>query len=1274
MSRNSPFPNRRRAPSAASNDVYNSQPTSAPGTSNIRPLVPRSPSRPTTPTSSTYRSGSPQYSAPNTAPIGPLRPQRSELRARASEYSNSERGSVASNDPYYRDSYEGSRPDPRAYPTSNPNTPHSRTRTPRAVNGAYPSDGGEINTPTSLGTVLSAFKSAGSRKNTVESEDAEYWRERDREIEAEKARQQRIRERAPGIRPARGNTRAGEIDAVLDQVKDGWEFVIDADFSNVELALQLLDQSSLGKDMDSFRNTKQMLSRALKGSVDKHYQAFAASLPHHASLLNHLGDTQDQISTARASLQETKESLGSKRSDLVQLWNRGQTLEEMIRILDQIEHLKTVPDLLETLMSEKRLLQAAVLLVKSLKMINNPDMQEIGAVSDLRSYLVGQEAALRDILIDELQSHLYLKSFWCESRWASYVPNQQTLPKCDYDDEDTTGNEPPVSPTSPSYRPTRLTRYLNGLALRPNEPPMDISDAGTKQSRRTSMIGLHTSFTGNPSSLQTNGNPESDSFAYMETLLESLAVLGKLGSALDSISQRLPGEIHNLVETTLDEVEERAEYGRRRSLLSVNGGLGRSDGVYIFALEGTHSDGKGRVSASLLRLAALESSSKRVDHEILKDLFWTLYSKFDAVGQGLRVVSEVANRIGSRRDYKDSSETKPGTLFPLTEVWQPIQAEVRKLISDYLTDEQQGSAASRNPISSINEILREGKFLRDRVKPVFRFSDTDSKSTNKALRSHEEGLTKVLKDTMPGLAPAGAGDSSQTIVASNDDHLGSDQHHRLLIRPDAFHVTILFQPTLSFLERMTDTLPAGVESVRTSSAVLDDVVLKVYLPQLEEKVLDLFHEAVSGPDAFQPDPESLKLCSEPLIKAATQLMALINSLCAMLETSPFHRENYSRLILGVVIQFYQRCSDRFQTLTSTSPPGSLESQIALAAQWAQKADLQPPLTELRNLSECDTAKGKQLCRQETNIELEYLRQQNIQREDLIASNRNLSALASLYRSMAWFSSELNAIKSVPENFGVPTSPNGLTSPGLEPTTAITAVTPYLPPLPKDPSGQLKLPLSREMAMRFQALIRTYDQLSSLILDTLRIDIRCRAMYYLDASMRHGNYNASYEAAEPDSHIVDLNTELVQCDELTTVHLPQKVRRYVFAGLGKLMQHMTIYNARHLRFPNEFGMKKVLRNIQALQQSLRTLNMDEKETEFERAKRYYAMFNLSPREMLDGIKQRQAFGFDEYQTMLNLQCAYFPGDGSTSATKPPDRNYNHYVIELHSLELEDAESA
>lgn len=151
-------------------------------------------------------------------------------------------------------------------------------------------------------------------------------------------------------------------------------------------------------------------------------------------------------------------------------------------------------------------------------------------------------------------------------------------------------------------------------------------------------------------------NPEANSFAYMETLLESLAVLGKLGSALDNVAQRLPAEIFALVESTLDEVGERAEYGRTSSMLAVNGGTGsgRNDGVYIFSSAnstagvGTSVAPKaGLLNSSCLRLAALESTAKQVDHETLKDFFWTVYSKLDAVSQGLRVVYEVVNRIGS---------------------------------------------------------------------------------------------------------------------------------------------------------------------------------------------------------------------------------------------------------------------------------------------------------------------------------------------------------------------------------------------------------------------------------------------------------------------------------------------------------------------------------------------------------------------------------------------------------------------------------------------------
>lgn len=53
-------------------------------------------------------------------------------------------------------------------------------------------------------------------------------------------------------------------------------------------------------------------------------------------------------------------------------------------------------------------------------------------------------------------------------------------------------------------------------------------------------------------------------------------------------------------------------------------------------------------------------------------------------------------------------------------------SQVRTLIHDYITDEEQGSVSGRNPISSINEILREGKFTRDKTKaplhPISNFS------------------------------------------------------------------------------------------------------------------------------------------------------------------------------------------------------------------------------------------------------------------------------------------------------------------------------------------------------------------------------------------------------------------------------------------------------------------------------------------------------------------------------------------------------------------------
>lgn len=248
------------------------------------------------------------------------------------------------------------------------------------------------------------------------------------------------------------------------------------------------------------------------------------------------------------------------------------------------------------------------------------------------------------------------------------------VPSVEFDRIPHTSNLSAVSSTAP----TRLELYLTHLTLRPsNDSPAELFDDITELAARgpnsinpalTSSYISPSSYlpvpdpssgsmvpsggSANAASEEANSNPESDSFTYIETLLEALAVLGRLVGGLDTVIQRIPTEISALVDATIEEVGERSEFLRQgqngpTSSASPNGNSrplsmdGSSSSRYVFVERKQTDD-----LASSLRLTALEASAKPADQETLKDLFWTLFSKLDAVLQGFRVTYEVANRIG----------------------------------------------------------------------------------------------------------------------------------------------------------------------------------------------------------------------------------------------------------------------------------------------------------------------------------------------------------------------------------------------------------------------------------------------------------------------------------------------------------------------------------------------------------------------------------------------------------------------------------------------------
>ena len=68
--------------------------------------------------------------------------------------------------------------------------------------------------------------------------------------------------------------------------------------------------------------------------------------------------------------------------------------------------------------------------------------------------------------------------------------------------------------------------------------------------------------------------------------------------------------------------------------------------------------------------------------------------------------------------------------------------------------------------------------------------------------------------------------------------------------------------------------------------------------------------------------------------------------------------------------------------------------------------------------------------------------------------------------------------------------------------------------------------------------------------------------------------------------------------------------FVFVGLGHLLESVLISHARHLRRVSAFGVQKIMRNMLALQQRIRSIT-NEQSAQLEKAQRYYSLFLLSP---------------------------------------------------------------
>jgi exocyst complex component 4 len=476
-------------------------------------------------------------------------------------------------------------------------------------------------------------------------------------------------------------------------------------------------------------------------------------------------------------------------------------------------------------------------------------------------------------------------------------------------------------------------------------------------------------------------NPEADTFYYIHMILESLNKLGQLDEAITRIEQRMPMELYKVVEKTNHDVD--AKYpGHIR----------------------------GHLSKAGRKMMSLQTNDGRA--QVLSDFLWTLYSKFEAIAESHRVLHEVIGGIAARE--KVAKPEKYTTGFK--ELWKLYQMEMRSILHDYLATDGENVARSGLNSSATNDIF--ARLVRDKSKKMFRLSEMDQKS--ESMKAEEDELNEILKSSVPGLVSKSRAKDGTDLISDRGGQDRTVAGHKLLIEPGVFNMTTLLPPSLTFLQRLKDIVPTTAHiPMSTLTSFLDDFLINVFHPQLEEAVGELCAQAMIDLEAFAEDSQWSKHALHPIFKGTAMFMSLIRAFSGMLSSIP-QDQMFTQVIIDQLITYYDKCHGFYKALVSrvAAPDEAQNGKTTLAmkaaASLAASGEVHDAvLSVLRHDTAAMPETSKtDLIAKETQALLTATKANPLSPYDIISDPKSVHQLSLLYNSMQWLAAALTQIRHV----------------------------------------------------------------------------------------------------------------------------------------------------------------------------------------------------------------------------------------------------------------------
>ncbi|GLI74884.1 exocyst subunit [Penicillium ochrochloron] len=954
----------------------------------------------------------------------------------------------------------------------------------------------------------------------------------DRTREAPRYQENRSREPVPDTMVMQSNTaEMRSVEDVLESIQRDWDFMTDAECIPVQVALSLMDTSTLGKaDREpDFINMYNQIQRTLKAIVNEHHQGFNSSIGTYHMIQSNISSSQGRVRNLRNSLEEAKSGLLSTKPELKGLATSSQNYDDILQLFAQIEEIQSLPEKLESRISDKRFLAAVEVLHTGLRLLRRSELEEIGALSDVRAYFNNQETSLTDILIEELHDHLYLKSPYCSDRWKAPVGEGES------NSSSWTGNR---SWERPVY---------SFLAKFDATTPM-VEDASR--------------------------NPEADTFSYIQLLIEALNKMGHLDTAVDRIAQRLPVELFAVVDKTNAEVDARYPTPNR-----------------------TFSSHDNQLKSNL----PTETIEER--GHVLTEYLWALYAKFESIAEGHRVLHDVIAAIVGREGVVKSDALSGG----FKELWKLLQSEIRSLLHDYLATDGETSFRSRGDEADARRHLTGGN--RDKNKKMFKLSDIEQSSEMKA---EQDELDEILQLSVPGLVSKTRQKTSVN-DASPSRQGNSGTGHKILLEPSVFNMRLLLPPSLSFIQRLKDIVPIDSDiSMSTLTSFLDDFMVNVFLPQLDETITDLCTLSFIAADAFTEDPQWTKVSPRPIFKGTVKFMSIVREFSKMLSSIP-HDQAFTQLLIDQIVTYYDKCCGWYKAMVTKVSARNHGGEVRLkaAASFAESGDIRDVVEELWK---GPGAKKQTLIDTEIDLLLKRTDQVPLEPYDIISDPKTVVALSLLYNSMQWLGSHLSKIRMVVDS-STESDTSVVTANG-RPSRRWTL---FGAMKPKHDSINMPvyLPLNRETAAAFDKTLQSLHGLGSNALLTMHVDIRCGIIHMLTKTMSGPNpptvrdsvpLTPSPGSTESWWHIImnqptaasptilQLNGDLISFDTNISTYLGSAEHWFIASGLARFIDRVFVACTRYIGAMNENGALRLQLDVLVLQQNLKNIIIDPAATE------------------------------------------------------------------------------